>query len=59
MGRSSRYPEEFRQEAVQMALAADTLWAAVARRLGMNETTLRNRVHDHLAERPGRLIRSR
>jgi transposase-like protein len=40
---------EFRQEAVQMALAA-TSWAAVARRLGMNETALRNWVHDHLAE---------
>ena len=42
MGRPSRYPEEFRREAVQMALAADTSWASVARRLGVNETTLRN-----------------
>jgi transposase len=50
VGRPSRYPEEFRREAVQMALATDTSWASVARRLGINETTLRNWVHDHLAE---------
>jgi transposase len=50
MGRPSRYPEEFRRETVQMALATDTSWASVARRLGVNETTLRNWVHDHLAE---------
>ena len=50
MGRPSRYPEEFRREAVQLALAADTSWASVARRLGVNETTLRNWVHAHLAE---------
>jgi len=36
MARPSRYPEEFRREAVQMALASDTSWAAVARRLGVN-----------------------
>ena len=50
MGRPSKYPEEFRREAVQMALTTDTSWASVARRLGVNETTLRNWVHDHLAE---------
>ena len=50
MARPSRYPDEFRREAVQMALATKTSWAAVARRLGVNETTLRNWVHDHLAE---------
>jgi hypothetical protein len=50
MARPSRYPEEFRREAVQLALAADTSWASVARRLGVNETTLRNWVHAHLAE---------
>ena len=33
-----------------MALAADTSWASVARRLGVNETTLPNWVHEHLAE---------
>ena len=42
MGRPSRYPEEFRRKAVQLALASDTSWASVARRLGVYETTLRN-----------------
>ena len=51
MGRPSRYPDEFRREAVQMALATNTSWAAVARRLGVNETTMRNWVHAHLAEK--------
>jgi transposase len=50
MGRPSRYPEEFRREAVQLALSSDDSRAAVARRLGVNETTLRNWVADHLAE---------
>ena len=50
MARPSRYPDEFRRDAVQMALASKTSWAAVARRLGVNETTLRNWVNDHLAE---------
>ncbi len=50
MGRPSRYPEEFRREAVQLALATNDSRASVARRLGVNETTLRNWVADHLAE---------
>jgi transposase len=50
MGRPSRYPDEFRDEAVQMALASDESRAAVARRLGVLETTLRNRVANELAE---------
>lgn len=50
MGRPSRYPEEFRREAVTMALATEDSRASVARRLGVNETTLRNWVADHLAE---------
>ena len=50
MGRPSRYPDEFRREAVQMALASSESRASVARRLGVNETTLRNWVHAHLAE---------
>ena len=50
MGRPSRYPEEFRREAVQLALASEESRAAVARRLGVNETTLRNWVAAHLAE---------
>ncbi|MDT4957492.1 MAG: putative transposase [Pseudonocardiales bacterium] len=50
MGRPSRYPEEFRREAVQMALASNDSRASVARRLGVNETTLRNWVANELAE---------
>ena len=50
MGRPSRYPEEFRREAVQLALSSDESRAAVARRLGVNETTLRNWVAAQLAE---------
>lgn len=50
MARPSRYPDEFRREAVQMALATKGSWASIARRLGVNETTLRNWVHDHMAE---------
>ena len=48
MGRPSRYPEQFRHEAVQMA------WPATSRgrrwrRLGVNETTLRKWVANALA----------
>jgi transposase len=50
MGRPSRYPEEFRREAVQLALSSGESRAAVARRLGVNETTLRNWVAAQLAE---------
>src|SRR3954468_22827477 len=50
MGRPSRYPDEFRHEAVQMALASSESRAAVARRLGVNETTLRNWVANEVAE---------
>ncbi len=50
MARPSRYPDEFRREAVQMALATDDSSASVARRLRVNETTLRNWVKNHLAE---------
>ena len=50
MGRPSRYPEEFRREAVQLALSSEESRAAVARRLGVNETTLRNWVAAQLAE---------
>ena len=50
MGRLSRYPEQFRHEAVQMALASNDSRASVARRLGVNETTLRNWVANELAE---------
>ena len=50
MARPSKYPEKFRREALQMALATDGSWASVARRLGVNETTLRNWIQAHLAE---------
>src|SRR4029450_5296233 len=50
MGRPSKYPEEFRREAVALALSSGDSHASVARRLGVNETTLRNWVADHLAE---------
>src|ERR687898_218555 len=50
MGRPSKYPEAFRREAVALALSSDDSRASVARRLGVNETTLRNWVADHLAE---------
>ena len=50
MGRPSRYPEDFRREAVALALSSDESRAAVARRLGVNETTLRNWVANQLAE---------
>src|SRR5260221_13297890 len=50
MGGPLRYPEEFRREAVQLALSCEDSRASVARRLGVNETTLRNWVADHLAE---------
>ena len=50
MARPSRYPAEFRREAVRLALVTEESRAAVARRLGINETTLRNWVAAHLAE---------
>jgi transposase len=50
MGRPSKYPEDFRREAVALALSSDDSRASVARRLGVNETTLRNWVADQLAE---------
>jgi transposase len=49
MGRPSKYPEDFRREAVALALSSDDSRASVARRLGVNETTLRSWVADHLA----------
>ncbi len=50
LARPSKYPEEFRREAVRLALSTDESRALVARRLGGNETTLRNWVADCLAE---------
>ena len=50
LARPSKYPEEFRREAVRLALSTDESRASVARRLGVNETSLRTWVADHLAE---------
>ena len=50
VARPSKYPAEFRREAVRLALVTEESRAAVARRLGINETTLRNWVAAHLAE---------
>jgi transposase len=41
---------EFRHDAAQMALATQDSMASVARRLGINETTLRNWIVNQLAE---------
>jgi len=50
MARPSKYPEEFRREAVRLALSTDDSRVSVARRLGVNETSLRNWVANYLAE---------
>ena len=49
MARPSKYPEEFRREAVRLALSTDESRASVARRLGVNQTSLRNWVADYPA----------
>ena len=51
MGRPSRYPDEFRREALALALSTDDSRASVARRLGGNETTLRNWVAGGAAQK--------
>jgi hypothetical protein len=38
MGRPSKYPEDFRLEAVALALSSDESWASVARRLLFHRT---------------------
>ena len=50
MPRPSKYPEQFRREARPDGLGDDASSASVARRLGVNETTLRNWVKAHQAE---------
>lgn len=42
MGRRSRYPEEFRREAVRLVLTTDHSAAQVARDLGISDKTLGN-----------------
>jgi transposase len=40
LGRPAKYPEEFRREAVELALTSGRTQADVARSLGINVTTL-------------------
>jgi len=50
MGRSSKYPAEFREQAAELVRASGRL-AAVARDLSINDTTLGNWVKADAAER--------
>ena len=51
MGRPSKYPPEFREQAVELVKASDKTVAEVARDLGINDTTLGNWVRADQAER--------
>ncbi len=51
MARPSKYPPEFREQAVELVRASDKTVAAVARDLGINDTTLGNWVKADQAER--------
>jgi transposase len=51
MGRTSRYPAEFREQAVEMVLATGRPIAQVARELQINDCTLGNWVKADRAER--------
>lgn len=51
MGRPSKYPVEFRQQAVELVETSDKTVAEVARDLGINDTTLGNWVRAARAER--------
>ncbi|MBA2756327.1 MAG: transposase [Chloroflexi bacterium] len=51
MARPSKYPPEFREQAVELVRASDKTVAAVARELGINDTTLGNWVKADQAER--------
>ncbi len=51
MGRPSKYPPEFREQAVELVRASDKTVAAVARDLQINDTTLGNWVKADQAER--------
>jgi transposase len=55
MGRPSKYPPEFRREAVELVLTAGRPIADVARSLGISDTTLGNwvRAQRDAAERAG------
>lgn len=45
MPRSSKYPEQFRRDAVELVLSSDRPLRQVARELGVNHETLRNWVN--------------
>jgi len=51
MGRPSKYPPEFREQAVELVRASGKTVAAVARDLQINDTTLGNWVKADQAER--------
>lgn len=51
MGRSSKYPAEFREQAVAMVRETGKPIAQVARDLGLNESTLSNWVNRDRADR--------
>ena len=42
MGRPSKYPEEFRREAVELVRTSGRPRAEIARRLGLSDSTLKN-----------------
>jgi transposase len=51
MGRPSKYPPEFREQAVELVRASNKTVAAIARDLQINDTTLGNWVKADQAER--------
>ena len=51
MGRPSKYPPEFREQAVELVKASEKTVAEVARDLGINDTTLGNWVRADQAEK--------
>lgn len=51
MGRPSKYPVEFREQAVELVRSSGKTIAEVARDLGINDTTLGNWVKVERAER--------
>lgn len=51
MGRPSKYPPEFREQAVELVRVSDKTVAEVACDLGINDTTLGNWVKADRAER--------
>jgi transposase len=54
-GRPSRYPPEFREEAVRLALSPDHTIDGVARDLGIKRTTLRNWISQSVESGPREL----